>query len=309
MKAKNKRLPNDSSINFHAIAYRYLKDAPAKKFRFSKKIRDNLIRSHIKINHVVYISSMFFWSIIVAISTFPISLILFEFLAPILGISSPTIFSVIYSLLVSTLVGGVTFLTFFYYPIHIASSIKGQIEKNMVYTANYMTILSNAGATTEETFASLVRVGKFFGVKESAKAIMKSIEFLGDDTIMAINEESKRTPSKDYGAFLQGYIASMQTGGNRESYLAAMAEKFMDSRKRTLSRLIEQLDMAGELFVAGLVAFPIIMITLLSVMGFFGGDVMGGLSAPQLMSLMTYIVIPFVAIGLLIFIDALMSSW
>ena len=207
------------------------------------------------------------------------------------------------------LVGGVTFSVFIYYPSYVASNVKRKIEKDLVYTVNYMSILSGAGATPEDTFSSLARVGKVFGIDESAKSIMKNIQFLGEDTITAIDKESKVTPSNDYAEFLQGYIATVKTGGNNKVYLNAMVEKFMESQKRQANKIIEQLNMAGEIFVTGLVAFPIIMITMLSIMGFFGGNILGGLSAPQLMTIMTYALIPSIAIGILIFIDSAMSSW
>jgi flagellar protein FlaJ len=166
-----------------------------------------------------------------------------------------------------------------------------------------------AGATVEETLASLTRVGKVFGIHKSAKAIMKDIEFLGSDTITAVDVESERTPSRDYADFLQGYIATTQTGGDVQEYFRVMADKFMEHRKRQIDKMIEQLNIAGEMFVAILIAFPIIMITMFSIMGLFGGDVLGGLSAVQLMSLMTYLLIPMMAAGMLVFIDGVMANW
>jgi len=307
MKRKKEKAPKTFSP-LHALAYRFLGGAPAKRFAFSKKVRENLLKSSIKINHVVYISSMFFWSIIASILTFPISYFMFTLFLPLFEITLSTLFSIIFSLLASVMAGGVTFGVFMYFPHYRASNIKRRIEKDMVYTLNYMSILSSSGSTPEITFSSLARAGKIFGIDESAKSIMKSIELLGEDTVTALDHESKRTPSQDYADFLQGYIATTQTGGSRDAYLAVMAEKFMDSRKNKMAKMIEQLNLAGELFVAALVAFPIIMVSMLSIMGFFGGEVAGGLSAPQHMSLMTYGLIPVVAIGVLVFIDAIMSS-
>lgn len=298
-----------TSASLHALGYRFLGDKPAKRFFFTKQIHESLIKSDLKVNFTIYISSMFFWSISAFIATIPVSLLLFSAFMPLLGVAIQPVLLVVYCLLTSLLVGGVTFGIFIYYPSYVASSVKRKIEKDLVYTVNYMSILSGAGATPEETFASLARVGKVFGLAESAKTIMKNIEFLGEDTITAIDEESKNTPSNEYAEFLQGYIATTQTGGSSKVYLEAMAEKFMESQKRQMSKVIEQLNMAGEIFVAALVAFPTIMVTMLSIMGFFGGNVLGGLSAVQLMTIMTYVLIPFIAVGILVFIDAAMSSW
>ncbi len=309
LKKPTKQKPPDEKSNVHALAYKVLGLGPAKHFPYAKNIRENLLRAHIKVNHVMYISSMVFWSLVAGILACPLSFLLFMFLLPIHQVFISPVFAVIYSLLIGLLVGAVTFGVFLYYPIYVASNIKRNIEKDLVYTVNYMSILNNAGTTPEETFGSLVRVGKVFGIADSAKDIMKNVEFLGEDTITSVDEESKRTPSRDYADFLQGYIATTRTGGSSQAYFQAMAEKFMDAQKRQLTKVIDQLNIAGEVFVAALVAFPIIMITMFSIMGLFGGEVMAGLSALQLMLLMTYGLIPFIAVGILIFIDAAMSSW
>ncbi len=305
---KEKKAPK-AQTNLHVVGYRLLGDKPAKCFPFSPKIRENLLKSYLKVNHVVYVSSMFFWSLLAFILALPFSILIFFLLLPLTGVTLQPAIAVIFCLLTSIMVGKVTFGLFIYYPNYVASNVKRKIEKDLVYTVNYMSILSGAGATPGETFSSLVRVGKVFGIDESAKSIIKSIEFLGEDTVTALDMESKSTPSKDYADFLQGYIATTQTGGSSKVYLEAMAEKFMENQKRQLGKVIEQLNLAGEVFVSGLIAFPTIMVTMLSIMGFFGGDVLGGLSAPQLMTLMTYVLIPFIAAGILVFIDAVMSSW
>lgn len=299
----------DPPVGLHILAYRLLGGTPTRIFPLAEKVRDRLMTANIRVNHVIYISSMFFWSIIAAILPFPITFLTLQYVLPPIGIIVPLQFSLLYSLLISLASGGITFLVFFYYPSYAASSLKISIEKNLVYVANYMAILSSAGATPGETFASLARVGEVFGLKESARSIIRNVELLGEDVLTALDVESKRTPSREYADFLQGYIATLRTGGNLQTYLMAMSRKFIDDRRRLLSKMISQLNLAGELFVAALVALPIIMVTVLSIMGFFGGEVLAGLSAPQIMALMVYIFIPFTAIGVLIFIDAVMSSW
>jgi hypothetical protein len=73
--------------------------------------------------------------------------------------------------------------------------------------------------------------------------------------------------------------------------------------------MIGQLDLVGEIFVDALVALPLIFLTMLSIMGFLAGTVIMGLSPPQIMALMTYALIPSIAVTVLIFIDSIMSSW
>lgn len=297
-------------LNFHILAYKVLGNGPAKILPMRRRIRENLIKAYIDVNYIIYLSSMCFWSLVTFAISSPATFLVLNFLLPLLLKFEMSILQSFFLSLIAGLTCGATcFLIFYFYPLYVASNLKITIEKNLVYVANYMAILSSAGATPGQTFSSLARVGEIYGVKHSARSIIKNVELLGRDIIAAIDQESRRTPSRDFADFLQGYIATLETGGNLRSYLSTMAEKFMDSRRRLLTRLIDQLNLAGEVFVAALVALPVILITILSVMGFFGGEVFAGLSAPQVMALMVYIFIPVTAVGVIIFIDAIMSSW
>jgi len=138
---------------------------------------------------------------------------------------------------------------------------------------------------------------------------MRSLEILGSDIIEAIGEESRRTPSREYGDFLQGFIATVREGGDVKSYIGSMTEKYINDRRRLLGKIISNLDLAAELYTVVLVAFPIIMIVLLAVMGFFGGEVLGNLTPGQVMNILTYVLVPFSAAGILILIDSLLGGW
>ncbi len=306
---KERGKADDPSIDLHALGYRLLGRGPSKITPLTRYVRRNLEKTNIRVNHIVYVSSMFFWTLIASAASFPPSFLFINYFLPLIGLRIPAYNAVLYSLIITFASGGLTFITFLYYPKYIASSIKLKIEKNLVYIANYMSILASAGATPEETFASLARSGDIFGVRESARAIIRRVELLGEDVLKALDEESRRSPSREYADFLQGYVATLRIGGNLQTYLSAMANKFMESRRRLMAKMINQLNLAGEIFVAALVALPVILITVLSIMGFFGGEVLGGLTAPQLMALMTYVFIPFTAIGVLVFIDAVMAGW
>lgn len=296
-------------MGFHAIGYSILREAPARFFPWSTSMREALLRAGMRISYVVYVSSMFFWSGVMAAVASVATLTMLSMVMPLLGLHVPPILTSTFTLIAATAGGGLTMTIFYLYPRYVAGNKKRALERNLIYITNYMTILTSAGATSEEVFSSLARVRDVYGVKESARAVMRDIEFLGMDIVESLDEESRRNPSEDYADLLQGYISTMQTGGNLPAYLQAMSDKFLDSRKRLMDKLINQLNMAGELFVVALVALPIIMVTIFSIMGIFGGQVLAGLSSTQLIALTVYLLIPFTATAVFIFIDMIMASW
>lgn len=298
------------SITFHGLAYRVLKDKPAKIYPWTASMREQLMKADLGVSHVVYISSMFFWTIIASVLTLVISISLFSFILPLSGLELSLFITALIEVASPIMVGAITVVIFWYYPRYTASNQSILINKNLVYITNFMNIISSAGATTEEVFLALADVGDIYEIRKSARTIIRNVEFLGLDIINSLDAESKRNPSPDFAALLQGYISTIETGGDIVTYLTTMSEQFLELRKRLRENMINQLSLVGEVFIAALVALPVIMITLLSIMGSFGGgQVGGGLAPQQLMMLIVYVMIPVMAIGILILIDSILFSW
>jgi len=88
-----------------------------------------------------------------------------------------------------------------------------------------------------------------------------------------------------------------------------MAERFMDLRRRLLTRLIDQLTLMQEIMITVLIALPIMLVTMLSIMGLVGGTVIAGFTTQHLMMLIAYVLVPFSALALLIILDSILSGW
>jgi flagellar protein FlaJ len=205
--------------------------------------------------------------------------------------------------------GAIVMMAFLYYPYSISGGMKTAIEKNIVYIINYMSILAGAGVTTEAIFTSLAEKGEIYKVQDSAKAIVRDVEVLGKDIITAIDDECMNTPSRKYSKLLLGLNGVTRTGGNLVRYFRETANRQMSVRRRELSKLVSQLNLAAEAYVVLGIAFPVILTTLLSMMGIFGGDVIAGLNPIQIMNIMTYLFFPLAAMGVLLLIDGMTSSW
>jgi flagellar protein FlaJ len=296
------------TFNFHNFGYKILGDRPSKILPIAGFVRKRLQRAQIRISHVIYISSMTFWALIsmavaAAVST-PLTLTL-----QMLNVLSLTTPWFIYPIEATLGTGAIVMIAFLYYPTFKSGGIKTAIDKNIVYIINYMSILAGAGVTTEDIFTSLAQKGEIYKVQNSSRAIVRDIEILGKDIIEAVDDESANTPSKKYSKLLLGINGITRTGGNLQRYLYETANRQMDVRRRELSKLVSQLNLAAEAYVVLGIAFPVILTTLLSMMGVFGGEVIAGLDPMQIMTLMTYIFFPLSALAVLLLIDGMTSSW
>ena len=293
-------------LNLHHIGYRFLGDFPSKKLPLNEYVRDSLDRGNIRMSHVVFISSMTFWTIVAAMVTAIIAIPVTIVINPILQL--PT--NIFVALLLSPLiVAAVCALSFLYYPLYKADSIKGGLDKNMVYIINYMGILAGAGIMTEDIFHSFADNKDEYKAKESARSIVRDIGLLGKDILKAIEDEARTTPSKKYSKLLTGLLGITKSGGDLRKYFEDTAEHEQDIRRREINDVVNKLNLAAEIYITLGIAFPIILIVLLSLMGIFGGTVAGGMGPIQLIQLMTYAIFPVAAIGIIILIDGMTQSW
>lgn len=292
--------------NIHSIGYKFLGDLPSRKLPLNDFLRTNLDRAGLRMSHVVYVSSMAFWTITVALITTLIAVPSAFFLLPLLHLPKSYFPIILASPLITA---ALTVVCFLYYPMYVADGIKAKLDKNMVYIINYMSVLAGAGIMTEDVFNSLAEDEDTYGARQSARSIVRDIGLLGKDVLTAVEEESKRTPSKKYFKLLNGLLGITKSGGNLKHYLEETAKHEQEVRRRELVDVVNRLNMAAEIYITLGIAFPVILIVLLSLMGIFGGSVGGGLSPVQLIQLMTYAIFPVAAIGILILIDGMTRNW
>jgi flagellar protein FlaJ len=292
-------------INIHSIGYRFLGDAPS-KLPISDFVKTSLDRASIRMSYVVYMSSMAFWMIVSAVITGLVVIPTVYFLGPMLNL--PIMYFYI-SLASPLLAAAIVLIIFIYYPISVADGKKMKLDKNMVYIINYMSVLAGAGIMTEDVFQSFANLKDTYGIRDSARSIVRDIGLLGKDIISAIEAEGKRTPSKKYSKLLNGLLGITKSGGDLKNYLQETAKHEQEVRRRELVDIVNKLNMAAEIYITLGITFPIILIVLLSLMGIFGGSIGGGFSPVQLMELMTYAIFPVAAIGIILLVDGMTQNW
>lgn len=292
-------------INIHSIGYRFLGDAPS-KLPLSDFVKTSLDRANIRMSYVVYMSSMAFWMIVSAALDGLVVIPTVYFLGPMLKL--PIMYFYI-SLASPLLAAAIVLICFIYYPISVADAKKMKLDKNMVYIINYMSVLAGAGIMTEDVFQSFANLKDTYGIRDSARSIVRDIGLLGKDIISAIEAEAKRTPSKKYSKLLNGLLGITKSGGDLKKYLEETAKHEQEVRRRELVDIVNKLNMAAEIYITLGITFPIILIVLLSLMGIFGGTIGGGFSPVQLMELMTYAIFPVAAIGIILLVDGMTQNW
>jgi flagellar protein FlaJ len=265
-----------------------------------KNVESNLSKASIKITFDAYMGLTAFSTILATTLAFVISIAIFSTKVPI---ASALIFSIIGALLTAICTFGVCYL----YPTIAISSKVRKIDANLPLTANFLSVLASSGMPPERIFRSLANVGDEFGVGEEMRRAIADIEVMGLDLNDALRRASVRSASPKFGAMLDGVVATSHMGGDLASFLRDEADKFKKARVTSMKSFLDSLAGMAELYVSFMIALPLVLVVMLSVMSFLGGGlgVFGGLDPSTIMMLMTFVVTPAGVLIMLLLVDSL----
>lgn len=267
-------------------------------------MRKSLHKALIGVSYRAFVSFMFLVSILTLVVSFVCSFVIL-LLFSLMKIFSMNILSVLlWSLGISGIATFLAFLIVYIYPSFKAKNRKSDLENELPYGSSYMSILSSAGSSPDKIFHSLATTKTMPAFTNDAKVVLRDTNLLGKDMFTSIKNASERSPSSRYGLFLEGLIATIRSGGDLTQYLNDEGKELMRLRTIEVRKFLDSLGLMAECYITLLVAFPLILIIMLGVMSTLGGS-LGGISVTAIMYLLTYLVIPFLAMMVILLIDAM----
>ena len=88
-------------------------------------------------------------------------------------------------------------------------------------------------------------------------------------------ENAKLTPNEQLGEILEGYVATVRTGGNPTEYLKITTDIVTKERLGKLDMMLESLSAMAEIYIMMLVAAPLLFIVLFVTLGMIGSGSIG----------------------------------
>ena len=281
------------------LAYRVIGEKTARFLPLFRDVDKNLRRSGTRISFRAYVSLAILMTLLVSISfltIFPFILISF--------LHFPLISSLLFGIGASLFAGVSMVIGFYVYPIYRADSLKRNLEDGLPFTTGYMAILAGAGVPPDHIFRSLAQVDAPLAVSNEAKTVIRDVELFGFDIFSALESASNRTPSVKFREFLEGFIATIRSGGNLTKYLMARSRQYMKLKRIAMRRFSDNLGILAEFYVTLFIAGPLLFVVMLAVMAMLGGGGQGLLNPRLLLYLLTYLGIPVGSVVFLIILDA-----
>jgi flagellar protein FlaJ len=96
---------------------------------------------------------------------------------------------------------------------------------------------------------------------------------MGIDTITALNNAIKISPSEKFKEFIQGIIGVIQSGSELGPYFERCVDKLMISDLVDRKKNLDTLAIMAEAFVVTVIAFPLFLVIIISIMGLTSGGI------------------------------------
>lgn len=191
----------------------------------------------------------------------------------ILYLIAPNEITAFLILLISSIVPAGIGLYYIGLPTSMAKGRGKKIDKHMPYAANFINTMSVAGISPAEIFEALAEVELYGEIQKEAQKITTGINMMGVDTITALSNAIKISPSDKFKEFIQGILAVIQSGSELGPYFERCVDKYMKDDLIDRKRNLESLAIMAESFVVTVIAFPLFLVIIISIMGLTSGGI------------------------------------
>jgi flagellar protein FlaJ len=262
-------------------------------------LKNKLAKANIVMAFDAYLGLMVFVSLVGALVTFFVSFVVLSWLLEF-------VLSLGFAFVLGLLAFAISMGVCYWYPSIGISSRRQKIEANLPLIANFLSVLSGSGMPPERVIRSLANVGDEFSIGDEARRIVADIELNGLDLNTALTNASLISPSKNLSIMLTGMVTTSHMGGDIGGYLRLEADKYKKTRMLSLKGFLESLGLIAEIYVSFLIALPVALVIMLSVMSFVGeGALMVGLNPQVILMILAFVFTPASVGILLLLIDSM----
>ena len=275
---------------FQRVSYKVFGPLVSRSFELDKLDRD-LRKARLGLRAEAYMATTLAFTAVSAIFGLVISAFVFLVLLPVAMPTYPRALIVLFPVVPMMLAMG-TYATMLANPTSRAKARAKDIDMRIPYALNYISAMASAGVNIDQVFRSLGEQQKVYGeCAREAQAIYRDMAYFGRDSVTAMKRAIERSPSDKWMEFLQGGITTVTSGGNLQLFFASKAERFMWENRQNQKQFVDLMGLMAETYVTAVVAGPLFLIVMMSIMGMLGG---GG---PGTLYLIVYMLLPIANFG------------
>ncbi len=285
-------------IFFKRISIKHFSFVYDKYPEIFKPLELTIVKSGIALSVKNYASVVIFATLIAYIASLITLTSLIAF-----SIIKMNIFLLILSIIfIPVLIAVVTFIFGIFYPAQRVAHRKKDIETNLPFAVAHMGSVAASGIPPSVIFKMLAKFKEYGVLADEFGKIVRNMETFGMDPMSAMREVSKRTPSEKFRQLLLGFVSTIEGGGDLKLYLKNAGEQALFTWRIKRQKYIQQLSAYAEFYTGILIAAPLFIIALFSVMNMIQPQ-LGGFGILDLMKMSIYLLVPIVNVGFVIFLE------
>ena len=263
---------------------------------FFKSVYKSVRHANIRVLANTYINIIFFITLLAGIASFPVLITFFAFQG------SNFFFALLNALFFSGLVAATVFWLGSYYPNVKAKARRRSINTNLPFAIDHMASVISSGVSPAIMFKLISNSEEYGEISVEIEKVNNYIEFFGYDILTALKAIALTTPSQDFKEFIDGFVSTIETGGDLKEYLEQKSSESLLNYKLERQKYVESLSTYSDIYTGVLIAAPLFFVTALSLVSAFGGT-LGGIPVNTLITLGTYVMIPLLNIVFLVFLE------
>jgi archaeal flagellar protein FlaJ len=280
--------------DYQKFAYniKFFRDWGLKQSKSNPNFNLLLEKANYDIRAEIYYAATLCTAVLSALGWFGFCLLLIFFLLPYMQTHPPNLPEIpiiidIAVFLLAPLVSVVVYFALLWWPTSVASERSKNIDKNLNYAVNYMAAMASANVTPTAIFQGLSKQDIYGEIQNESAKVARDIDFFGKDLLKCLQRAMNRTPSIRFQDFLQGIITTSNSGGSLKSYFMAKSDQYLKESRVEQKKTLQTLAVLAESYITVVVASPLFLIVMMSVMG-----MMGNASGITFLWLIVLLVIP-----------------
>ena len=191
-------------------------------------------------------------------------------------------------------------------PRRKAKGRKRNIEKRISFAMSFISAMASANVNIDVIFKELSKQPIYGEIQREAQWITRDIELMGKDVLTAMKDAANRSPSPKWQDFLQGVVTTSASGGQLKPFFLMKADQFNKDRRINEKSLMESLGMLAETFVTVVVAAPLFLIVMMSLMATVN-QASGGFIILMLY-VIVLVMIPMSQLGFIVLISSMVQE-
>lgn len=212
------------------------------------------------------------------------------------------LFDFVRSLMLGILLFFILLFTFYYYPKVVVDNRRREIKNDLPFAIIHMAAVAGSGAKLIDIFGMLTTSKEYRALSGEIKRIMNYVNLFGYNLTTALKSVAETTPSDEFKELLNGMIGSIESGGNIKSFLKSKSEDTLIRYRLDRMKYVETLSTYTDIYTAILIAAPLLFVIVLVLISIVGSK-LGGLEIGFIEKIGTFVVVPALNIGFIIFMN------